>query len=256
MGAINESTPDGVIYPSGDGKPMAETGIHVLVMLSLIGTLRLWFRSRRDVYVIGNIFLYYREGHPEARRSPDVMVIKGVDASWERRSFKTWEEKAAPSVIFEITSDETANEDQQAKRQLYQKLGVREYILFDPLHDYLPRQLMCYRLVDGRYQAVALSPDGSLDSTELGLRLVPEGMQLGLFDLATGERLLEPVEMQDHLQEAERVIEQSTERARKAERRAARQDKRVAKLEAELERLRTQLPSGSKGKRKRGRKVP
>ena len=45
---------------------------------------------------IGNIYLYYEQGHTDKRRSPDVMVIKGVDASWERDSFLIWEEKAVP----------------------------------------------------------------------------------------------------------------------------------------------------------------
>jgi len=123
-------------YPDGDGKPMAETGIHVLIMVALIGTLREYLRHRREVYVIGNIFLYYEEGHPESRRSPDVMVVKGVDGTYQRRSFKTWEERAVPSFILEITSDETAEEDLGPKRELYERLGVREYFLFDPLHDF------------------------------------------------------------------------------------------------------------------------
>jgi hypothetical protein len=106
--AILANSPEKVHYPDGDGKPMAETGIHVLAMVALIGTLREYYRRRKDVYVIGNIFLYYEEGHPESRRSPDVMIVKG---NHHRRSFKTWEEKVVPSVVIEITSDETADED-------------------------------------------------------------------------------------------------------------------------------------------------
>src|SRR5438046_7767756 len=93
-----------IVYPDGDGKPMAETGIHVLVMVTLITTLRHYYRHRRDVYVIGNIFFYYEEGNPAARRSPDVMVIKGVDSEPERGSFRTWEERAMPCVVIEVTS--------------------------------------------------------------------------------------------------------------------------------------------------------
>src|SRR4051812_31005430 len=96
-----------VVYPESDGQPMAETGIHVLAMVTLIATLREYFRRRPDVYVIGNIFLYFQEGHPESRKSPDCMVIKGVEPGPERRSFKTWEERAVPCVVFEITSEET-----------------------------------------------------------------------------------------------------------------------------------------------------
>ena len=93
-----------IVYPVRDGQPMAETGIHVLVMVTLITSLRHYYRHRRDVYVIGNIFFYYEGGNPAARRSPDVMVIKGVDSEPERSSFKTWEERAVPCVVIEVTS--------------------------------------------------------------------------------------------------------------------------------------------------------
>jgi len=233
---------------------MAETGIHVMVMVTLIATLRLWFRARDDVYVIGNVFLYYQEGHPKARRSPDVMVVKGIDATRERRSFKTWEEKAVPCVVFEITSDETAREDQQAKRQLYESLGVKEYFLFDPLHDYLPHPLVGYRLVKGRYQSMTAGPEGALDSAELGLRLMPEGTQLALFDSSTGQRVPTLSETHERWQQSMRELEQSRKQQASAERRAARaarkaeqEKQRIAALEAELARLRALLPPESSG---------
>jgi Uma2 family endonuclease len=236
MGIVNlhrraPGQPVVVVYPAEDGKPMAETGIHVLVMMTLIATLRLWFRRRGDVYVIGNIFLYYEEGNPKARRTPDVMVIKGVDAGHERNSFMTWQEKAAPSVIFEITSRKTKAEDQGPKPELYRRLGVKEYFLFDPLHDYLPQQLMGYRLVNGAYQSLTPGPDGALESAELNMRLVPEGTQLALFDLASGERVPTPTDSFEGWQQAKRELEQSQERIAKAERAARRAERK--RLEAE-----------------------
>src|SRR3954447_1449097 len=206
-----------IVYPDGDGKPMAETGIHVLVMLTLIATLRHYFRHRPDVYVIGNIFLYWQEGHPEARRSPDVMVIKGVEPGEERRSFKTWEERAVPCVIIEVTSNETADEDQGPKRELYERLGVREYFLFDPLHEYLERPLMGYRLIGEEYEPLPPAEDGGLLSAELGIRLVPEGTQLALFRFRTGERIPAPPEAYRMMEEARRRADQAEEKVRRVE---------------------------------------
>jgi Uma2 family endonuclease len=224
-----------VFYPTSDGQPMAETGIHVRLMVDLIVTLRQYYRERQDVYVIGNIFLYYREGHPEARRSPDVMVIKGVDKT-ERRSFKTWEEKAMPCVMIELTSGQTAKEDQEDKKQLYQELGVREYFLFDPLHDYLPQPLIGYRLIGGEYEPLIPAADGGVLSAELGLRLVPEGEQLALIHFASGARLPVPAEAYQLLDEsreqirlAEERISQAEERARQAEEQARQQAEEQAR---------------------------
>jgi Uma2 family endonuclease len=229
-----------VVYPDGDGKPMAETGIHVLAMLTLIATLRHYFRHRPDVYVIGNIFLYYEEGHPESRRSPDVMVVKGVEPGEERRSFKTWEERAVPSVIIEITSEETADEDQGPKRQLYERLGVREYFLFDPLHDYLERPLMGYQLIGEEYEPLPPAADGGLLSAELGLRLVPEGNSLALFRFRTGERIPAPPE-------AYRMMEEAEQRASQAARQLEQERRRAEQMAEELARLRALLPPAEGG---------
>ncbi len=241
--------PADVIYPDGDGKPMAETGIHVLVMVALIGTLREYFRHRSDVYTIGNIFLYYEEGQPKSRRSPDVMVVKGVDASYHRRSFKTWVERAVPSVVIEITSDETADEDMGPKRELYERLGVREYFLFDPLHDYLERPLMAYRLIGNQYEPLPPAEDGGVLSAELGLRLVPEGENLTLIDFRTGERLPSLPELNQTLRDvreqagqAEQRAGQAEQRAGQAEQRAGQAEQRAAQLAEELARLRALLP--------------
>jgi Uma2 family endonuclease len=178
------------VYPSSDGKPMAETQVHVRLLARLLGMLEYRFQDREDVLVAGNIFLYYEEGDPKKRRSPDIMFVKGVKGRYLRRSFMVWLERTVPSCILELTSKKTAKEDIKVKKPLYRRLGVREYILFDPLAEYLPTQLMGYRLVKGRFKAIKTAADGSLVSKELGLRLVPEGENLAMYDLKTGERLL------------------------------------------------------------------
>ena len=228
---LAQTPPADVVYPDSDGQPMAETGIHVLAILWTLAVLRQLFRDRTDVYVTGDMFLYYEKGKPASRKAPDVMVIKGVPSQPERRSFKIWVEQAAPCFILEVTSKETADEDLEGKRLLYQRLGVHEYFLFDPLHEYLERQLMGYRLVGGEYESLTPNDGGGLVSEELGVRLVPEEAQLSMFYLETGKAIPRPPEAYEQLAQSER-------RAKKAER-------RTKKLERELERLRALLPPSS-----------
>jgi Uma2 family endonuclease len=235
-------SPAKIHYPDGDGKPMAETPIHVLVMLALIGTLRQYFRHRSDVYVIGNIFLYYEEGHPESRRSPDVMIVKGVDPNKDRHSYKTWEERAVPSVILEITSRETAEEDQGPKRELYERLGVREYFLFDPLHEYLEQPLIGYRLIGDEYEPLPPAQDGGLLSGELGLRLVPEETHLALFRFRTGERLPLFSEAYEMVEQVRQHARETEERSRQVENELREERRRTQQLAEELARLRALLP--------------
>jgi Uma2 family endonuclease len=232
---------DEIIYPSSDGQPMAETSEHLLLMVALISALRHHFKQHRKVYVIGNMFLYYEKGNPAARRAPDIMVVKGVDPSLQRRSFKTWVEKAMPSTIIELTSSETAQEDQEIMFHLYQMLGIRECFLFDPLNEYLPRQLMGFLLVGQRYEQVTPDDEDAFVSEELGLRLVPQGTDLVLLDSKTGKRLSGPDELKEELERSEKALQKEKKRALQQQQQAEREKQRAEALAAEVARLRAQL---------------
>src|SRR5580692_12300644 len=111
-----------VFYPVSDGKPMAETDKHLHLMIYCISALGNFFADRADVYVAGNNFLYWQEGNPKARISPDCYVVFGVEKR-VRDSFKAWEEGGhLPSVVFEFTSKKTRQEDVRKKRPLYEQV--------------------------------------------------------------------------------------------------------------------------------------
>jgi len=63
-------------YPTSDGKPLAETDWHRDLMIALIQTLKLWYATRRRVYVSGNLLLFYEEGNRRRHVAPDVFVVK------------------------------------------------------------------------------------------------------------------------------------------------------------------------------------
>ena len=67
-----------VIYPESDGKPMAEADLHRDQMVALIEALKHYFRYDAQVYVSGNLLLYYQESHPRKSVAPDVFVVFGV----------------------------------------------------------------------------------------------------------------------------------------------------------------------------------
>jgi Uma2 family endonuclease len=187
-------TYNGVYYPSSDGKPMAETGIHVLAIMALFGALDEFMKSRPDFYVAATMFWYWEEGNPRARCSPDVMVIRGVDKTI-RRSFMSWRENnAVPCVIVEVSSKKTWRIDLGRKRDLYARLGVREYFAFDPDGKYLVPSLQGFRLRDGKLEECPSAPDGSLICEELGVRLLSGGRVLRLLDAQTGAPILTPAE--------------------------------------------------------------
>ncbi|HWM90527.1 MAG TPA: Uma2 family endonuclease [Thermoanaerobaculia bacterium] len=175
-------------YPTSDGKPMAETTLHRMVMSDLIEGLAAYYAAEPDVWVGGNLFLYYREQDPRSVVAPDVLLVKGVE-KWNRPIYKLWEEGRPPSLIVEVTSKSTRDEDLDEKKGIYQHIGVEEYILFDPYGDYLKPRLQGYRLTERGYSALSLELDGSLLSRTTSLLLRPEAERLRLVEPATGRLL-------------------------------------------------------------------
>jgi Uma2 family endonuclease len=216
-------------YPTSDGQPMAETTLHRKVMSTLIGGLERRYADVPDVWVGGNLLLYYERGNPQKSVAPDVLLTCGI-AKWDRPIYLLWEEKP-PTLVFEITSRKTRKEDTGTKKNLYERLGVAELVLFDPYGEYLKPRLQGYRLERGRYQPIALNPDGSLDLRTTGLTARPEGERLRLVDTASGEKLLWD-------EEIEAWAAQETAARQAAEERAAAAEERSRALAEELARLR------------------
>jgi Uma2 family endonuclease len=181
-------------YPEEDGKPMAEGDLQRKYLVYATDVLAIYLQNRPDVYVSGNLFVYYEQGNPESVVAPDVFVVFGVDNK-ERRSYKTWEEQdKTPDFVLEITSKSTRSKDQGAKKGIYAFLGVREYFQYDPTGDYLTPQLQGLRLLEGNYFPIASNTlaDGtfSLTSEVLGLDLRLDGRKLRFYDSVTGRKLL------------------------------------------------------------------
>ena len=190
-----------VFYPSEDGEPLAESFLHLLAIITILQVL-LRYLSGQEAMVLSDQFLYYVEGDAKKRVAPDVMVIFGVPYG-PRDNYKIWEEGQVPSVVFEVTSPSTKQQDLTTKRDLYEQLGVQEYWLFDPKAEWIPEQLRGYRLVDGAYGAIAAD---SPVSEVLGLRLAIEEHLLIFYRLDTGDRLAPPAEIWDQLdQEQQRA---------------------------------------------------
>ncbi len=181
-------------YPDEDGKPMAEGDLQCSYLIYARSVLRIYFENHPDVYVAGNLFIYYEKGNPESVVAPDVFVVFGVEKR-DRGSYKTWEENdKIPDFVLEITSKTTRSKDQGAKKGIYAFLGVREYFQYDPTGDYLNPQLQGLHLVEGNYFPVTTNtlPDGtvSLTSEVLGLELRLEAGKLRFYNPTTGQTLL------------------------------------------------------------------
>jgi Uma2 family endonuclease len=232
-----------VDYPEGDGKPMAESDAHISQLINAREIIKHWLREAAMAYVGANMLLYYQEGNPKKRVAPDVYVVWGVGKKY-RRSYKLWEEKQAPQVVFEFTSRKTQEEDLGTKRLIYSRIGVEEYYLFDPYGHYLNPPLRGYQLVGEEYvlrtTETLLPPAFNGKETKQGWRLVSERLKLDLWAFSTGRsdmpyelRFYDPAEGKWLVDPAQAMVEREAfaKQAREAQ-------AELARLKAELEKLR------------------
>lgn len=218
-----------IVYPTSDGRPVGETDLHRNIMFASIESLKLHYAGQQ-VYVSGNILLFYQPGNRRRHVSPDVPVVKGLDPH-DRENYLLWEEGRPPDVVIEVTSDSTRDEDLYDKFEIYRdQIRIVEYFLFDPRGDYLEPALQGYRLKARRYEPVK-PVAGRLPSRELGLHLEAHHRELRFFDRATGSWIPTPEEAR---QAAEAERGQAEAKWREAEAEAER-------LRQELESLRRQL---------------
>lgn len=200
-----------IVYPETDGAPMAESDPARDYLIYGVEALSIYFQDRADVYISGNLFIYYKRGVPDAVVAPDVFVVFGVEKK-KRKSYKVWEEgNNVPAFVLEVTSKGTQYTDETDKPRKYRELGVKEYFQYDPTGDYLQPPLKGSRLIEGAYQPLApILIDGviSIHSEVLGLDLRLVGGELRFYDPQTGKKLLS---------------HQETEQALRAEARARRE---------------------------------
>jgi len=228
-----------ICYPESDGQPMAESELHQDWMIRIMDILRQRYLGEQ-VYVAGNMFLYYVEGSPEASVAPDVFVVRGINPI-RRKSYKLWVEKQPPNVVFETTSAATSNTDLEVKPEIYASIGVAEYFLYDPSAEYLKPSLQGRRLTRSGYISIRPNLEGRLESQQLDITLELDGVDLVLRDRQTGEVLetgaeIAKREAAKNRREAlrQRAAKQAAKREAEARRKEAERE-RAAKEAAERE---------------------
>ena len=224
-------------YPSSDGKPLAENDAQLHAILYAVGALRVRYRDHPDVYVSGDLLIYYEEGNPQVSVAPDAFVVFGV-RDRKRMNYRVWEEGKGPDFVLEVASPNTWREDVERKPGVYAGLGVREYFLFDPLGEHLSPRLQGYRLAGGEFERLpgveSIDRTLTLTSEVLGLELRAKGEEMRFHDPAMDETLLNYAE--EHAARREEAAARQAAELQAGREAAARRaaEARVAELEARL----------------------
>lgn len=224
--------------PFDDGQPLPDGDFQRDPVSYALYGLREHYAARTDVAVQGDMFLHYLEvddkgevvlddeGRPVRRMlAPDVYVIFGAP-NRKRNSFVTWDEGKFPDFVLEVLSWSTWRYDISAKKALYQRFGVPEFWLADPMRAFVEPPVQGYRLVAGVYTPIDPLPGNrGVRSEVLGLELRVEDGLLRIHDPQTGRDIHD-------IHGAAEALRQAEAARQAAERRAAEAERRLAALEA------------------------
>jgi len=216
--------------------------------------------------------VYYDIRHPLWHKRPDWFIVLGVPRLYDktdlRLSYVVWQERISPTVIVELLSPGTEDEDMgrtvasadspPTKWEVYEQiLRVPYYVIFDRYTD----QLTAFILQDGRYQPAEISDSKVwLPSLNCGLGLwygtfegitrlwlrwydtdgwIPTGVERAQRTAETAQRTAEAAQRTAEIAQREAEVARQEAQAERQQAEAERQ--RAEQIAAELENLRQQL---------------
>ena len=201
-----------VAFPPNE-EPMPGAARLMTYLLMILNPLRQYFKDRPDTLVNGDIFIYYDKTNIHNAVASDVIVAFKVDVDQidEADSYFTWLVGKPPEFVMEIGSESTAKRDLEFKRELYARLGIRNYWLFDPpdgsRYGFILKGL---RLENGEYREIPMieGPGDNIrgHSDALGLDLRWEDGVIRFYDPANGEYLRNHDESEAALAAAEAEV--------------------------------------------------
>jgi Uma2 family endonuclease len=239
---------------------MPERTEHETISDDLADMLRGHFAADATVAVFRD--LVFEWDHPAVKSyAPDIAVVPGVrDRDVNRGQFVVAEEGTRPTLIIEIVSRNSREEDRVNKVRNYALVGVREYVYIDirMRRNELVSEVVGFRLQDNQYLPILPDEDDALYLETVNLRIGLEGNRVWLEDGETGADLLNDLQVRrawraeqearqaaEARAQAEEEARRSAEEARHAAETRAQAEEaariaaqaRIAELEAQLQRL-------------------
>ncbi|TAH27975.1 MAG: Uma2 family endonuclease [Cytophagales bacterium] len=218
-----------IIYPSSDGNRMAESTEHFGYITTIEGNLASLFAHRTDVFVAGDLLWYPEEGNPFICVAPDTMVVFGRPKD-HRDCYKQWnEDNIAPAVVFEILSKSNDVSEMIDKLLFYEKYGVEEYYLYNPIKE----RFYVWLRSDKKLNNILVMP--TFKSPLLGVTFeMHQGSKLKIFN-PDGTQFLTFVEQTQKRKAAEEAAKKAEEAAKKAEEAAKKAEETAEEEKARAE---------------------
>ncbi len=226
-----------VVYPESDGQPMGENAIQTEVIIMLKIGLDRHFGGRPDAYVGADQFWYPVHGRPEITVAPDAYVVvdlPSVPSLRDRGSYRPWALGGRMMFVSEVLSPSNTWAEMQRKLAFYDRYGVDEYWVFDPIDG----ELEVWVREGEHLVRQAIPADGFL-SPHIGVTVMVIGHELAVFD-SDGRRwgyAMDEGRRRDELTaRADEAAARADEAAARADDEAARADEAAARADDEAAR--------------------
>lgn len=222
--------PEFDLLPDDTEESLVGASYHQGNMTQLYDGLILCGPERGLPWFVGNQIklLIPRQGeHPAYQPSPDILVHPTLGEG--ERTWLSLVDDGPPALIIEVASPSTAVDHDlnlmspRGKPSVYERIGVLEYLVFDPIGQILPGQVRAWRRGARGYEPWEAEGDGRWHSGALGVSFAPQGLWLRLYD--------------QNGQLVSTIREMHRERQRLSDANRAQADE-LARLRAELRRLR------------------
>jgi len=160
--AIRELVNEHDLYPVHEEDNVPLTPDHMLSEVYSLSTIQ---TERPNLWITGDVCVYWERGNTRLYVAPDVIVVDCPPPKQKENVYLAWSD--APLLfVAEFGSRSTFKRDTGPKLDVYEKtLAVPEYLYADPPK----RDLRLWRMVNGRYRQIALNAQGRVRSEQLEL---------------------------------------------------------------------------------------
>lgn len=119
-------------YPPDSYPSMPVSQDHVVACIYVYTALVLHHKQLgHPTAIASDLEVYANEGDRHSVCAPDILVAHGIELHGQS-SYRIWAARKPPDLVLEIASESTWQNDAGDKRDLYARLGIREYWQYDP----------------------------------------------------------------------------------------------------------------------------
>ena len=168
---------DNVRYELYDGQPIAPaspSNIHQEILSALHYHFYDYLKDKQCKVYLAPFDIRLFEEHGDSPEDVDTVLQPDLTVVCDKNKVDRHGIRGAPDLVIEILSQSSARYDRVVKFSLYQRAGIKEYWIVDPV----TRTVCVYTMEDGAYHAAAVYssdfsvPVGILDNCNIDLSTV------------------------------------------------------------------------------------